>query len=178
MKKIITGIVAMILMFSITAQFPATAAQIEGEKKDNLSTILTSVLELDNEFDKTIGFDGDYIAIDINLAKKQGATDSDIKLAISKVNEHNQIIKDTLAIQPFIIYDENSFYFDEESARKENVSEDLIESTSKDIELMNSVQPLAACNGKSKYEKTSVGFYTYFNSCQASTILIFKLERE
>ncbi|MGE7795445.1 hypothetical protein [Lysinibacillus fusiformis] len=33
MKKIITGIVAMILMFSITAQFPATAAQIEGEKK-------------------------------------------------------------------------------------------------------------------------------------------------
>ncbi|MGC7927705.1 MULTISPECIES: hypothetical protein [Lysinibacillus] len=173
MKKIITGIVAMILMFSITAQFPATAAQIESEKKDNLSTILTSVLELDNEFDKAIGFDGDYIAIDTNLAKKQGATDFDIKLAILKVNEHNQIIKDTLAIQPFVIYDENSFYFDVESARKENVSEDLIESTSKDIELMNSVQPLAACNGKSKYEKTSVGFYTYFNSCQASTIITY-----
>ncbi len=79
----------MIFMFSITAQFPATAAQIESERKDNLSTILTSVLELDNEFDKTIGFDGDYIAIDINLAKKQGATDFNIKLAISKVNEHN-----------------------------------------------------------------------------------------
>lgn len=78
-----------------------------------------------------------------------------------------------MAIQPFVIYDENSFYFDEESARKENVSEDLIESTSKDIELMNSVQPLAACNGKSKYEKTSVGFYTYFNSCQASTIITY-----
>ena len=47
-----------------------------------------------------------------------------------------------MAIQPFVTYDENGFYFDEESARKENVSEDLIESTTKDFELMNSVQPL------------------------------------
>lgn len=28
-------------------------------------------------------------------------------------------------------------------------------------------------NGKSKYEKTSVGFYTYFNSRQASTIITY-----
>ena len=171
MKKFIMGLLAMVLMFSLTTQFPAKAAQIENDTNAKLSELLTGVLELGSEFDNTIDFNGEFIAIDTTLATKQGATKSEIKLAKSKVNEHNQITEDTLALQPFVTNDENGFYLDEESARTANVSEDLIEATVSDFELMNSIQPLATCNGKSKYEKTSNGFYTYFDSCETAKII-------
>lgn len=38
---------------------------------------------------------------------------------------------------------------------------------------MNSVQPLASCNGQSKYQSTSDGFYTYFDSCETATIITY-----
>jgi hypothetical protein len=171
MKKIITGLVAMVLMFSLTTQFTANAAQIENETNDTLSDLFTGVLELGSDFDNTIGLNGDYIAIDTTLATKQGATNSEIKQAKSKVKEHNQITEDTLALQPFVTNDEKGFYLDEESARTANVSEDLIEATIKDFELMNSIEPLATCNGRSSFTKTSDGFYSYFDSCETAKII-------
>ncbi|MHC8516706.1 hypothetical protein [Sporosarcina sp. ITBMC105] len=115
--------------------------------------------------------DGDYVALYINLAKKQGATDSDIKLAIAKVNEHNQITNDVATLQPFVTYDENGFNFDEEAAREANISEDLIATTVNDFESMNTVEPFASCKGKSAFEKQSYGFYTFFDSCETAKII-------
>ncbi len=173
LKKIIVGIIGMVLLFSIISQVPATAAQVEIQTKEAISSLFTDVLELDSEFDNTIVMDGDYIVLDTNLAIKQGATDSDIKLAISKVNEHNQLTKDISDLQPFVTEDENGFNFDEESAREANVSEDLINTVVKDFELINSIEPLADCKGQSKFEYNSDGFYTYFDSCETAKIITY-----
>ncbi|WP_230199415.1 hypothetical protein [Bacillus ndiopicus] len=173
LKKIIVGVISLVFLFSIVAQVPAAAAQVEIQKNEILSTIFTEVLELDSKFDNTIYLEGDYIALDTNLAIKQGATKTDINLAKSKIDGHNQITEDISTLQPYVVFDENGLNFDEESARKANVSEDLIVTTVKDFELMNSVGILADCKGKSNFEKTADGFYTYFDSCETATIITY-----
>lgn len=142
-EKVISGIISLVLLFSIIGQVPVSAVNAERD----FPKFFVNVLELDSEFDGTISIDGDYIKLDTKLAIKQGVTDSEIEIAVSKVNNYNKLTDEILAIQPFIKADEKSIHFDEKAAKNANVSDKLITSTKEDAELMNSVGTLASCEG-------------------------------